>query len=264
MSVSKKLRFEVFKRDSFTCQYCGAKAPDAVLELDHIQPRAAEGGDDLLNLITSCHDCNSGKSDRRLCDASVVEKQRAQLEQLQERREQLEMLLEWQKELLSLDAYAVEEVAKIWAQLVPGYDLNEYGRQDLKKILKKHSLSEVVDAVRTSTTQYLEFDDGKPTKESVEKAWRYVAKICSVTAAAKDKPYLKDLLYIRGILRNRLHYVNEREALRLLEEAVGLGATIESLRTFARTARNWTDWRLGVEAFISEHSPKDEVSSEGA
>ena len=27
--ISKKLRFEVFKRDSFTCQYCGSKAPDA-------------------------------------------------------------------------------------------------------------------------------------------------------------------------------------------------------------------------------------------
>lgn len=25
-SISKKLRFEVFKRDSFTCQYCGASS----------------------------------------------------------------------------------------------------------------------------------------------------------------------------------------------------------------------------------------------
>lgn len=35
--VGKKLRFEVFKRDKFTCQYCGAKAPDVVLHVDHIQ-----------------------------------------------------------------------------------------------------------------------------------------------------------------------------------------------------------------------------------
>jgi len=27
-SLSKKVRFEVFKRDSFQCQYCGASAPD--------------------------------------------------------------------------------------------------------------------------------------------------------------------------------------------------------------------------------------------
>jgi len=32
--LSKKLRFEVFKRDSFACQYCGAKAPDVLLEVE--------------------------------------------------------------------------------------------------------------------------------------------------------------------------------------------------------------------------------------
>ena len=30
-NIPKKLRFEVFKRDSFTCQYCGRKAPDAFI-----------------------------------------------------------------------------------------------------------------------------------------------------------------------------------------------------------------------------------------
>lgn len=42
-SIKKKIRFEVFKRDKFTCQYCGRKAPDIVLEVDHIHP-VAEGG----------------------------------------------------------------------------------------------------------------------------------------------------------------------------------------------------------------------------
>ena len=42
-SMSRKLRFEVFKRDRFTCQYCGAKAPDVILHVDHIHPVAAGG-----------------------------------------------------------------------------------------------------------------------------------------------------------------------------------------------------------------------------
>ena len=33
-AVSKKLRFEIFKRDSFTCQYCGRKAPDVACTLN--------------------------------------------------------------------------------------------------------------------------------------------------------------------------------------------------------------------------------------
>lgn len=59
--LSKKIRFEVFKRDQFTCQYCGKKAPDVILHVDHIQPVSKGGTNDLLNLITSCQDCNLGK-----------------------------------------------------------------------------------------------------------------------------------------------------------------------------------------------------------
>lgn len=62
MSVSKRTRFEVFRRDEFTCQYCGAKVPDAVLNVDHVVPVALGGADDPSNLVAACKDCNSGKS----------------------------------------------------------------------------------------------------------------------------------------------------------------------------------------------------------
>lgn len=62
MAVSKKRRFEVFKRDGFICQYCGRSQPDVVLEVDHKQPKAAGGTDEMSNLVTSCYDCNRGKS----------------------------------------------------------------------------------------------------------------------------------------------------------------------------------------------------------
>lgn len=56
------LRWQVLERDNFTCQYCGQKAPDAHLEVDHIVPRS-EGGEDVEeNLITACFACNRGKS----------------------------------------------------------------------------------------------------------------------------------------------------------------------------------------------------------
>ena len=66
MSLSKKTRFEIFKRDGFTCQYCGQRPPEVVLEVDHIHPSSKGGSDEELNLITSCFDCNRGKSDRKL------------------------------------------------------------------------------------------------------------------------------------------------------------------------------------------------------
>lgn len=62
MPVGKRLRYEVLKRDKFTCRYCGASAPDVHLQVDHIVPVSLGGGDTPDNLVAACVDCNSGKS----------------------------------------------------------------------------------------------------------------------------------------------------------------------------------------------------------
>lgn len=61
--VSNELRFKVLCRDNFTCQYCGRKAPDVELEVDHIYPVSKGGKAREDNLVTSCVSCNSGKKD---------------------------------------------------------------------------------------------------------------------------------------------------------------------------------------------------------
>ena len=65
-STGKRLRFEIFKRDNFTCQYCGDQPPDVVLVIDHIQPVSKGGDNDPMNLITACEPCNQGKSDKTI------------------------------------------------------------------------------------------------------------------------------------------------------------------------------------------------------
>jgi hypothetical protein len=69
--LSKRLRFQVLQRDDFTCQYCGASAPDVVLHVDHKDAVAQGGGNDLANLITACFDCNMGKRDDNLLPTPV-------------------------------------------------------------------------------------------------------------------------------------------------------------------------------------------------
>ena len=66
MALSKGLRFDIFRRDKFTCQYCGQKPPDVVLEVDHLTPVSKGGGDEPENLVTSCFDCNRGKGKKLL------------------------------------------------------------------------------------------------------------------------------------------------------------------------------------------------------
>jgi hypothetical protein len=88
VGISKKLRFDVFKRDGFCCQYCGAHPSETVLlEVDHIHPVAEGGSNDIDNLVSACMDCNRGKGagllssvPQSLSDkASVTQEREAQL-----------------------------------------------------------------------------------------------------------------------------------------------------------------------------------------
>jgi hypothetical protein len=58
------VRFTVLRRDSYTCRYCGRKAPFVSLQVDHVVPWSMEGTNELSNLVTSCKECNIGKSAR--------------------------------------------------------------------------------------------------------------------------------------------------------------------------------------------------------
>lgn len=62
MAVSKRVRFEVLRRDNHACRYCGATAPDVRITLDHVVPTALGGDDSPSNLVAACGDCNSGKT----------------------------------------------------------------------------------------------------------------------------------------------------------------------------------------------------------
>lgn len=62
-SKNLKLRFRVLSRDAFTCQYCGRKAPDVILPVDHVLPVSKGGKTVEDNLVTACQECNLGKSD---------------------------------------------------------------------------------------------------------------------------------------------------------------------------------------------------------
>ena len=63
-ALPKGLRHKILKRDRFSCQACGARAPDVELEVDHKVPVSRGGTNEESNLITLCKDCNRGKSNK--------------------------------------------------------------------------------------------------------------------------------------------------------------------------------------------------------
>jgi 5-methylcytosine-specific restriction endonuclease McrA len=57
-------RRNIFKRDHFTCQYCGKQPGVNELTLDHIKPRSQGGDSRWDNCVLACISCNHHKADR--------------------------------------------------------------------------------------------------------------------------------------------------------------------------------------------------------
>ena len=60
---------EIFRRDHYTCQYCGVQGGH--LTLDHVIPRHLGGEHSWKNLVTACANCNLKKGGRTLQKAQM-------------------------------------------------------------------------------------------------------------------------------------------------------------------------------------------------
>ena len=124
-----------------------------VLEIDHIHPVSKDGENDILNLITSCFDCNRGKGDRLISDDSVIKKQHEQLKVLQERKEQLEMMLEWRKGLDDIKQDYIDAFEDVFFRKT-GHHLAPPQMDVVKKWLKTFSLNQLLDGLDVSVDYY--------------------------------------------------------------------------------------------------------------
>jgi hypothetical protein len=64
----------VFLRDDYTCQYCGAN--DVKMTIDHVFPKSRGGRESWENLVASCVVCNNRKGDRTPEEAKMMLKRK--------------------------------------------------------------------------------------------------------------------------------------------------------------------------------------------
>lgn len=234
-SISKRMRFEVFKRDSFTCQYCGRMAPDVVLEVDHIKPVSKGGKNEMLNLITSCSACNNGKSNVELSDDTAVKKQEKQLAELAEKKEQIEMMLKWREGLNDIEGDMVNAVAKVFSDNTD-WGVSDNGKKKIKKWLKEFSLNEVLDAAEVSISTY--YDD---TEEGWNRAFNRVSGICFNKRQQASDPRYYRCNYLAKIAENNFTYCDVRRLKNYLFPMIGEESDFERAKQAICTARNWSD-----------------------
>ena len=69
---TKFSRVNIYGRDDYRCQYCGAKKPIAELTYDHVVPRSRGGKTTWTNIVTCCSDCNRKKANRTPAQAGML------------------------------------------------------------------------------------------------------------------------------------------------------------------------------------------------
>ena len=177
-SISKKIRFEIFKRDEFTCQYCGQTPPGVTLEVDHIKPVSKNGSSDKNNLITSCFDCNRGKSNIPLTEITPTIKEN--LDKLNEKHDQLIAYERLQKKIRTKNVKDCQKVSELYTEFFPKYVLTDsFINRSVKGFVDKLGLYEVLDSLGIAYSKINDADE----------VLRYFCSICWSKIRGKEIDY---------------------------------------------------------------------------
>jgi len=262
-ALSKKIRFEIFKRDKFTCNYCG-RSPvidDVVLEVDHIVPVKEGGNNHMLNLLTSCFDCNRGKAANKIDDNKVVAQQKKQLDLEQDKKEQMELVFQWHKDCQGIDDEKNKRVFEYVNNLLITRSINATGEATLIKLTKKFQLKDVLKAIDISADTYFRYDEDHNL--TMESASLFIDKIGGILFNMNRSAIENKSSYIKGICRNRFssYFSEQISSIILKQYTVALDqagwseerilADLEDeVIPLSKEAKSWALWKQQMERWV--------------
>jgi hypothetical protein len=164
ISISKKLRHEVFKRDNFKCFYCGVKpsdGDDVILEVDHVLPVCEGGTNDIDNLVTSCKDCNRGKGKTKLNDKNYSSLKKAEHDAVDDKidvmKEFVKSRMNKSREIEPACDYIHDTMNK-WKHMREDNDervVSDEYKNKLLVLYKKTSMEDLIDATEQCEVVFL-------------------------------------------------------------------------------------------------------------
>ncbi len=152
--IGKRVRFEVFARDGFTCRYCGRQSDKVELVIDHVTPVCQGGGNDPENLVTSCQPCNAGKAGKTVSQSYPNEETRLRLSQ--EMQEQM-ALLDQAKQANDAREALSQEVCNYYCQSRGVEDIRKSNLKILVAFVRQHGSNQVfewIDIASRNIPQY--------------------------------------------------------------------------------------------------------------
>lgn len=151
--ISKKLRFDVFKRDKFQCVYCGKTPPEITLEIDHIEPVSKGGKNDINNLVSACFDCNRGKRNVRL--ERIPNKTSENIAILKEQEEQLKEYRKLIRKIARRTNNDIKNINNIYIKAYPGWEFaDSFKVGSLKRFLSFLPKEEIVEALNIAISHF--------------------------------------------------------------------------------------------------------------
>lgn len=241
-TIGKRLRFEVLKRDRFTCQYCGRSSDDGTeLHVDHIVPVSSGGTNTTENLTTACIDCNLGKS-----NISLEKEHSAHVSsrQIIQTRNRLAEIISAADQVFDMESGIFDDIER-HIRSVTGKEfwLSRDREIAARTLLQKYDLQKIFCTIILISETY------KCPFELFDKLGGALFNHSNPT-----KSYSIHAYYCKKVLNNRLFYTNDRMCMKLVDQLIGIGGDPQWARGLAKEARSWTDFRDTITAKINKLS----------
>jgi RNase P/RNase MRP subunit POP5 len=173
--LSKRTRFEVFKRDGFRCVYCGATPNEGALHADHVTPVAGGGTDDVANLVTACASCNLGKSDVPLTRRAAPS---MDPEAAAEHAEQLAAWVRSQQAVMEAKKQASQHMVNLWCEAIGTESCDNEVPGRLLKLLGEWPIEKLTEAIEITAGKRGLYNDSNRLRYmyGVLRRWRETAE----------------------------------------------------------------------------------------
>jgi hypothetical protein len=247
----KRIKYEIFEKDAFKCQFCGTGTPNVTLQLVRIQD--AQQNDEWLDLAflsTSCKICEKKKS-------GVEEKSPnnyMSIDELEERLQQLKMLINWRKGMLNIRKQQLANLISYWENKIPDFETNNDQKKYLAAYISKYSSDEIRSAMDMAVDKFIKFsDDGTLDKNSILTAFSKIPEICQTKTEIVNTHETDGLQRIHNQLEQGISgFFDSNRASQWLNYARSWEVPIDDLFKMATSVKSWTEFSLNIDKMVEK------------
>jgi len=248
--VYKRIKFEVFEKDGYKCQTCGAVAPNVTLQLHRLQEvQQNENWLDPAFLSTACFDCEQKQTEQK---STAKKNGFMTLDDLEERLEQLKMLISWRKGLRKIKKGQLNSLIDYWQELVPGIYLNDDHKRTILSCMNKFTREEIKSAMEYAVKEFLILrQDGSIAQDSFQLAFEKIPEICLRTKKASENQEIENLYHIHDILKGKLEgFFDSERVIQWLNYARSWEVKLDELTHMAFKVTNWTQFSCNIDEMV--------------